>query len=166
MVRRRAMRGFVSSKTVRATILSEDDPQSPAIGQVGALAFLQEGQSIRYLLVTSRRTGRWIFPKGKVEAGERDWEAAAREAMEEGGAVGTGMPAAIGVYESLKIRGETETPLSITLYPVRLSHLLDDWIESNSRQRRLVALSEACELLSQEDMVALCRYFDARLRVG
>jgi len=34
-------------------------------------------------------SGRRIFPKGKVEEGERPWDSAAREAREEAGVLGT-----------------------------------------------------------------------------
>ncbi len=38
-----------------------------------------------YLLLKHRDGGHWLFPKGRVEPGEGDWEAATRELAEETG---------------------------------------------------------------------------------
>ena len=53
----------------------------------GIVLFLMEGGERRYLLVRSALTRRpiWEFPKGGVEAGETDAEAAERELREEAG---------------------------------------------------------------------------------
>ena len=44
--------------------------------QVAALAWRQGATGPEYLLVTSRRSGRWIFPKGGVVAGRTPGRAA------------------------------------------------------------------------------------------
>ena len=41
------------------------------------------------LLITSRKTDAWVFPKGGWETDETEVEAAAREVLEEGGVVAT-----------------------------------------------------------------------------
>lgn len=41
------------------------------------------GGAREYLLLRSRTGGHWSFPKGHVEAGESDWQAALRELREE-----------------------------------------------------------------------------------
>lgn len=53
----------------------------------GIVLFRQEGGERRYLVVRSALTRRpiWEFPKGGVEAGETEAEAAARELCEEAG---------------------------------------------------------------------------------
>lgn len=48
---------------------------------------------------------RWTFPKGGCESGETPAQAAAREAVEEAGAIGRVRPDAIGAY-----RYRTSTP--------------------------------------------------------
>jgi hypothetical protein len=50
--------------------------------QVAALPFrVSELGSIEILLITSRDTGRFIIPKGWRKKGQKQWDAAAREAF-------------------------------------------------------------------------------------
>jgi len=65
--------------------------------QAGALAYLPEADPLRFVVVTSRRTGRWVFPKGGVDPGMTAPEAARREALEEAGVIGRVADRAIGV---------------------------------------------------------------------
>ncbi len=134
--------------------------------QFAALAYLIDEEGPKYLIVTSRRTGRWIFPKGQLEAGEAGWEAAAREAFEEAGVVGEGLPRIIGRYHSLKFRDDWVQPLDIVLHPVRIDRVLKKWDERGERERRFVNAQDAAGLLSQDDMAALCARFDAELQSG
>ena len=50
----------------------------------GAVIFRREGKLIKFLLLYHGR-GYWNFPKGKLEAAERSWQAAIREVSEETG---------------------------------------------------------------------------------
>lgn len=135
----------------------------PGVRQFAALAFLPGKGKPKFLVVTSRRTGRWIFPKGQREKNERGWETAAREAFEEAGVTGTGLPQEIGRYRGLKFRENWVQPLDIALYPVRIDRLIPDWEENGQRQRRMVTAAEAAALLSQPDMVTLCTRFERKL---
>ena len=143
-----------------------DLPERPEAIQCAALAFEPRGSRTRYLLVTSRRTGRWIFPKGAPEPGERGWETAAREAREEAGVVGTGLEDEIGRFRDIKIRETWVQPLLIVLYPVRIERLLDRWDEDTERRRLLVRVGEAISLLSTQETVDLCLRFHDRLLAG
>ena len=55
--------------------------------QVAAVCYRLINNSTEYLLVRTH-SGRWTFPKGKVEPGEERWCAAQREAFEEAGVTG------------------------------------------------------------------------------
>jgi 8-oxo-dGTP pyrophosphatase MutT (NUDIX family) len=55
---------------------------------VAAVCHRSEEGTVELLLVKTKGGRRWTFPKGHVEPGERPWEAAAREAMEEAGVEG------------------------------------------------------------------------------
>lgn len=56
--------------------------------QVAAVAYRRGDSGVEYCLVKTS-SGRRIFPKGKVEIGEKPWDSAAREAKEEAGVLGT-----------------------------------------------------------------------------
>lgn len=139
--------------------LENDAEQSP--DQYAALLWRGAGERREYLLVTSRRTGRWIFPKGSAEGDEAPWEAALREAGEEAGIVGTPAERPVGRYRTLKISPETSHSLTVELWPVEIGHLADDYPEKYKRTRRLVGIAEARALLPQKDMLALLERFHA-----
>jgi len=136
----------------------------PEALQYAALAYQCEQGEPTYLIVTSRRTGRWIFPKGEPEKDEQGWETAAREAFEEAGVIGVGLAREVGRYHSLKFRDDWVQPLHIVLYPVRIERLVSDWEEQGQRDRCMVTASEATARLSQTDMGMLCARFDRQLR--
>ena len=68
----------------RETRSSEPKPGD----QVAAVCFRRCSSGIEFCFIRSS-SGRRIFPKGKVEEGERPWDSAAREAKEEAGVLGT-----------------------------------------------------------------------------
>ena len=55
------------------------------VRQSAALPYRVSAGCVQVLLVTSRRSGRWIIPKGHVEPGEAPADAALREVQEETG---------------------------------------------------------------------------------
>jgi len=71
-----------------------------ALQQVGALPFRvsPDGNGIELLLVTSRRTGRWIVPKGNIDSGRDKRTMAETEAFEEAGVRGTLLDGSIGWF--------------------------------------------------------------------
>jgi 8-oxo-dGTP pyrophosphatase MutT (NUDIX family) len=76
--------------------------------QIAALPYRLESDTdsagIRVLLVTSRGTGRWVIPKGNIDAGLSPHAAAALEAQEEAGVRGALCPIALGSYRYRKRR--------------------------------------------------------------
>jgi 8-oxo-dGTP pyrophosphatase MutT (NUDIX family) len=115
-------------------------PPSP-IRQAGAIAF-REGP--RFLLVTARRDPRlWIFPKGHVEDGESDEEAALRELLEEGGVEGRPV-AKVG---TLDIDTGAET-VRVEYYLVRAER---ETASSEDRKRRWCTYDEAILLIAFEE---------------
>ena len=57
--------------------------------QVAAVCFRIHEDRLQFLLVQTRRSGRWIFPKGGVEPGLTRSQSAAQEALEEAGVRGS-----------------------------------------------------------------------------
>lgn len=82
--------------------------------QAGAIAIRQRGKEPEVVLVRSRRTGDWIFPKGHIEDGESAGETAVRELEEEAGVTGE----ALTVVGSSRFRLDGEQ-FDVTYYLVR-----------------------------------------------
>jgi len=78
---------------------SDDALGEPLPGdQVAAVCYRRTSSGIEYLFIKSS-SGKRIFPKGKVEVGERPWDAAAREAKEEAGVLGTVSPDQLATFQ-------------------------------------------------------------------
>ncbi|MBQ6381487.1 MAG: NUDIX domain-containing protein [Clostridia bacterium] len=65
----------------------------------GAVVYHEIGGKVRYLLIKNKRSAHWSFPKGHVEKGESDEQAAIREVKEE-----TGID--ISIIEGFKAKSE------------------------------------------------------------
>ena len=102
----------------------------------------------RLVLITSRKSDRWIIPKGYVEKGLSPAESAAKEAYEEAGLIGVVHHQEAGNYRYRKF-GKL---FSVQVYPLFIETMLDEWDEMHDRQRKLVTPAEAVELVEHKDL--------------
>lgn len=134
----------------------------PALRQSGALPYAMVGDRIVFLLVTSRRTGRWIFPKGSVSTGMTPWDSAAKEALEEAGVSGVIDATPLGSYQN----SDKGMPVDIDLYPLRVETQHDSWQEMDQRLRHWALLAETKRLLADRSLAGLAEALHRRLSVG
>lgn len=123
--------------------------------QFGAIPWRCVDGDLQFLIITSRRTGRWIFPKGGLIEGLSPAENAAEEAFEEAGVRGTVGAEPLGRYHALKSGPAGGSPLSIEMYSLEVDEQLDDWPEKGERQRQWVTLSVVKRRLSEPGLVAM-----------
>lgn len=126
------------------------------LSQVGALPYrvTTEGQ-VEVMVITSRRKGRFLFPKGWKMKGKSRTEAAAQEAMEEAGVIGTPLSKPIGRYRYRKRLGAAKTSVTVTVFPMRVRHEMKNWREQNDRKRSWVKPLEAAELIENPSLAKL-----------
>jgi len=127
--------------------------------QAGAMAWRIGKDGPEIVIVTSRRTGRWVFPKGGIDSGMSEAATAAQELHEEAGIIGSAADQPIGTYQTAKIRPPLIWTIEIALYPVKITEVLTDWQESTQRERRFVSIDMAEQLLSERAMADLARTF-------
>jgi len=123
------------------------------VPQTGAVPYTIVDGQVAFLLITSRRTGRWIFPKGGVIEGLTPHEVALSEAYEEAGVEGELDSEPIGSYRSVKSSGLRRNLIQVDLYPLKLTRQLEDWPEKAQRHRHWALLPEAKRLLSSPQLV-------------
>ena len=128
--------------------------------QFGALCWRRHRDEVQVLLVTSKRTGRWILPKGWPMHGATPAEAAATEAWEEGGVEGKVKPVCLGIYSYSKERSEISLPCVVAVFPIRVSHLAKDWPERKQRKRKWFPLKKAAGLMQDPELAAILKKFD------
>lgn len=137
-----------------------------AARQAGAIPYkLLEGQVV-FLIVTSRRTGRWIFPKGAPIEGLSRSQVAAREAFEEAGVEGMVGEQPIGSYSTVKVKGVRRIGVEVDMYPLEVEIQHEIWPETGQRHRHWVLLPEARRLLSDARLVELASEVQERALRG
>ena len=101
---------------------------------------------IEVALIT-RSSGRgWIVPKGSVNRGEGPREAAIREAEEEAGLLGVVGRRPIGHYRLINGNG----PCRVDVFPMRVTDVLEHWLEDGLRRRRWMGIVDASACLRAE----------------
>lgn len=128
--------------------------------QFAALCYRFKDDKIQFCIVTSRRSGRWIIPKGWPMDGVTPMDAAATEAYEEAGVRGKVKPQPLGVYSYTKIRpDEDELPCIAVVYPLRVKRVLSKWPEKKQRQRKWVSRKKAAQLVDEPELRELILKF-------
>ncbi len=123
--------------------------------QYGALPYrIDEGGQVEILLVTSRRSRRWIIPKGWPVKGLTPALSAAREAFEEAGVLGQVADREIGRFSYLKIFEKTQdsTDCEVIVFPLLVERQLEAWPEASQRELRWVSVQAASEMASDEGL--------------
>jgi 8-oxo-dGTP pyrophosphatase MutT (NUDIX family) len=133
--------------------------------QIAALPFRTEKSRTMILLITSRGTGRWVLPKGWVEASDPDpAEAAAREALEEAGVIGEMYKAGVGTYTYFKLLdGGTNILCSVRVYPLRVKRELKNFKEAGQRILEWFSVEDAAEAVKEPELAALIRKYGSEL---
>ena len=134
----------------------------PGLRQSGALPYTIINDRVVFLLVTSRRTGRWIFPKGSISVGMSAWDSAAKEAMEEAGVTGEIGSTAIGSYQN----SDKGMPIEVDLYPLRVDNQMEQWDEMDQRLRHWALLTETKRLLANRTLSRLVEALHRELTTG
>lgn len=122
--------------------------------QVAALCYRQTRKGKRILLITSRRSGRWIVPKGWPINGLHDSNAALREAWEEAGvkhAKVTDTPIGSFEYDKFRSNGDV-TPVQAQVYAAEVHKLEDAYPEDHQRIRRWFTPDEAAHVVSEPQL--------------
>jgi len=119
-------------------------------------------------LVTSHGGKRWIVPKGSLADGEDAADAAIRETEEEAGLIGELVERPIGWYRYAK----QNDWYHVDVYVMRVTAVLDSWMEARHRHRRFVSVEDALARLHPDlhgfvhEAVHLVRSQGSRSRNG
>jgi len=132
--------------------------------QFGAIPYTVVKGEVVFLLITSRGSGRWIFPKGDPIEGLNAWDAAAQEALEEAGIEGEVDSRSLGSYRTFKTLAIRRKVIEVELYPLRVTRQFDEWPEKGSRHRHWAILPEVKRLLSDAQMANLAIRLSQRVR--
>ena len=150
-----------SAKLIQLPLSIEKKQKRNARSQFGALCYRITDGKIRVLLITSRRTKRWILPKGWPENGMTPGESAANEAMEEAGVTGKLNERPLGVYYYNKNVDDGENyPCIVTVYALKVKNTWTDYQEKSERRRKWFSRKGAAKRVLEPDLALLIKSFD------
>ena len=116
--------------------------------QYGAIPFIRHKGGLKVVMITSAG-GYWIFPKGQYEAEHGKTGTAALEALEEAGVEGEVIKRPRYKTKVLIKNGDW---VRLTLYPMSVETIYDEWDEDYRRERKVITIKEAEGLITSEGL--------------
>ncbi|MBN2647538.1 MAG: NUDIX hydrolase [Thiotrichales bacterium] len=125
-----------------------------------AIPLIQDAEGLKIVLVTTtpKEKDNWIFPKGHVEIGMSAHDSAAKEAYEEAGVIGRIHPTLFDQYEHQKWGGK----MRVKVYTLEVQDILEHWPEMRHRNRTIVPLDQAIELVQSVQKETLIKLKQTR----
>jgi len=132
--------------------------------QYAALPYRLSGDTLEILLITSRRTRRWIIPKGWPMEGHQPSMCAALEALEEAGVSGEIEKNAFGHYQYIKqFRLGINVPCKVDIFALKVEHEQNVWPEKDDRERRWCSVAEAAAAVGEPQLRHVILKFGAQI---
>lgn len=131
--------------------------------QFAALCYRIRNDEVQICLITSRRTKRWILPKGWPMDNQTPAEAAATEAWEEAGLTGKPYDICLGVYNYTKIKTNGSLPILTLVYPVKVRNVHSTWPEAHERKRRWMTPAKAAKKVKEPALKQIVANFTPAL---
>jgi len=139
----------------------EIDDKRDLRSQFGALCYRMKKGKPQILLITSRRTRRWIIPKGWPMEGKTPGDSALREAWEEAGVKGRVTGGCLSIYSYTKgISASDKLPCVVMVFPVKVEKLRDEYPEAGQRKRRWMSFKKAAKLVMEPELAHMLKKFD------
>lgn len=129
--------------------------------QVGALCYRWTNKGeLRILLITSRRTRRWIGPKGWPMRGKTHAESAATEALEEAGVEGNTANKSIGFFNYQKnVGGRKTVRCTVQVFPMEVTKMHSNYKEKGQRKMRWLKPKKAAKRADPLEFSKLIKKF-------
>ncbi len=122
--------------------------------QSAVVPFIINNGVIEVVLVSSSSNKNWVIPKGRIEKLMSPEESAAKEAFEEAGVIGDVSDEVFAEYKYNK----GGSVCLVKVYPLAVSKILIKWAEMKKRQRRIVNVEKAIQLIKIEQKEILKKF--------
>ncbi|MEP3054637.1 NUDIX hydrolase [Ascidiaceihabitans sp.] len=128
--------------------------------QFAALCYRIVNGKVQIMVITSRRSKRWIIPKGWPMNGKTPAQAAAQEAWEEAGVEGKVGQTPLGLYSYKKMKdGLGDLPCLAVVYPLRVKKHTKTYPEAGQRKRKWVSRKRAAKMVAEPELARIIRDF-------
>lgn len=133
--------------------------------QYAALPWRLRRGTLEVLLITTRRTRRWIVPKGWPIPGLAPADCAAHEATEEAGVLGHVDSQALGWFRYEKsLKSGDMMPCRVQLFALEVVSQQRTWPEKMEREQRWCSFDEAMKRVSEPGLRRLIAKFAKTMR--
>ncbi|MET0363150.1 MAG: NUDIX hydrolase [Sphingobium sp.] len=141
----------------------------PNVTEISAMAVQSAAIPYRYgdngqvqiLLVTSRKKGRWVLPKGHVRRGMVPHSSAAKEAFEEAGVIGRTDPAPIASYQRKLKESDGRDAVRVDVYAMAVMTEAPVWPEMHERKRQWATVPDALSIVADKGIRKALKVFEA-----
>nr|WP_246215626.1 NUDIX hydrolase [Microvirga makkahensis] len=104
-----------------------------------------------------------MIPKGWPISGLAPHDSAAREAFEEAGLIGSVHPQSLGSFEYIKrLAHGREVKCVIKVFPLRVDHQRDHWLEEGEREAKWFSIKEAVSVISEPGLRQILLHFGSQ----
>ncbi|WP_308468253.1 NUDIX domain-containing protein [Azorhizobium oxalatiphilum] len=114
-------------------------------------------------LITSRETRRWVIPKGWPMKGLSPAKAAAREAYEEAGLLGSIATEPVGMYSYEKRLTLQTVPCDVMVFALKVKRYMKKWPERAERFGFWFSIESAAAAVQEEELSQLILAFGAMM---
>jgi len=130
--------------------LSENKEPTPSwlFKQSAVIPYRKKSGVLEILMITTRKSKRWIVPKGVVDPGCTPQESAINEAYEEAGIKGKIVSDVLGSYSYDKWGGTC----TVKVFLFKVDKVLDKWPESEERKREWLPVKKAIERIRENKL--------------
>lgn len=105
------------------------------------IPFRYINNTIEFLMITSIKKKKWIFPKGYVEYNLTAFESAKKEAYKEAGVLGENDTSELGSFVLTKSSGKC----LVKVFSMKVTKELNNFPEKNLRSKKWMELKEVME---------------------
>ncbi|WP_170465472.1 NUDIX hydrolase [Ruegeria arenilitoris] len=132
--------------------------------QSAALCYRVKERRLEVLLITTRKSKRWIIPKGWLSEGMSAAQTATQEAWEEAGVRGSCAPDPMGLFTHIKNRTEKRPVLcQVDVFPLHVTSTSESFPEQGQRKSKWVSPKKAADLVNSPELSQLLRKLAAIL---
>ncbi|WP_298853332.1 NUDIX hydrolase [uncultured Ruegeria sp.] len=148
---------------MNARPLLQDRPKAakqPVLQQYSALCFRIKRGRPEVLLITTRKSRRWIIPKGWLIPGLSPQETALQEAWEEAGVTGHCSEVRLGQFLYHKHRlNRLPTLCLVDVFPVHVLAVEQNYPETGARKRKWFSPKKAAQKVNSPELAEMLRDF-------
>ncbi len=162
-MRRAVIEGLNSRADCSSSILRGAAGQLPIGAQSAALCYRLRGGRPEVLLITTRRSQRWIIPKGWLIDGLSPSQSAEREAWEEAGVLGRCSTVSFGSFTYVKNRrSKGSIFVQVAVFPLHVNRMAADFPEAGQRNCKWLSPQKAAEYVHSRELAVTLREFACR----